>query len=121
MKNNENGFTLLELLTVLTIISILSAIAIPKYKEYRQRAFDTVAQLDLKNLAIAEEAYYFDYQTYLACENDSCLNLAGLNRFSKDVNVRVETSAEDQFIAYSKHTQGTGREFIWDSQEGGMR
>lgn len=115
------GFTLLELLIVLTIISVLTLVAVPQYKEYRARAYDTVAQLDLKNTAIAEEAYYFDAERYLACADSSCLDLPGLVAFSRGVGVNVEIPDADYFIARAQHESGTGRTFVWDSSQGGMQ
>jgi len=63
-KNNQKGFTLVELMIVVAIIGILAAIAIPQFAAYRQKAFNSSAQSDLKNGKTALEAYYADYQHY---------------------------------------------------------
>ena len=68
-KNDERGFTLIELMIVIAIIGILAAIAIPQFSSYRKRAFNGAAQTDVKNTAIAQEAYFVDNETYGAHGN----------------------------------------------------
>ena len=63
-KSNQKGFTLVELMIVVAIIGILAAIAIPQFSAYRQKAFNSSAQSDLKNSKTSLEAYYADYQHY---------------------------------------------------------
>ena len=63
-RKNEKGFTLIELLIVVAIIGILAAIAIPQFASYRQKAYNSAAQSDLKNWKTAMEAYMADNQEY---------------------------------------------------------
>ncbi len=116
----ERGFTLLELLFTMVVIGILSAIVVPEFRAYRQRAFDTRAQQDARNVALGEEAYYLDNEEYLSCEQNDCRALPGIPRLSDGVNLSVEVQ-EDAFIITSSHEKGSGKTFIWDSNEGGFR
>lgn len=63
-RKGEKGFTLIELLIVVAIIGILAAIAIPQFSAYRQKAYNSAAQSDLKNTKTAMEAYMADNQVY---------------------------------------------------------
>ncbi len=63
-SRSEKGFTLIELLIVVAIIGILAAIAIPQFNSYRQRAFDTAASSDIRNIKVIAEATYSDVQNY---------------------------------------------------------
>jgi prepilin-type N-terminal cleavage/methylation domain-containing protein len=60
------GFTLIELLMVIVIIGILTTILIPRFADTRERAFVAAMKSDLRNLATAEESYYYDNSTYAA-------------------------------------------------------
>jgi type II secretion system protein G len=64
LKKNEKGFTLIELLIVVAIIGILAAIAIPQFASYRQKAFDSAAQSDIKTMKTELEGYYTDEFRY---------------------------------------------------------
>ncbi len=64
MSLTRKGFTLIELLIVIVIIGILAAIAIPKFATTKEKAYLTAMKSDLRNLATAEEAYFFDFTAY---------------------------------------------------------
>ena len=63
---NESGFTLIELLVVVAIIGILAAIAIPQFAAYRKRGHEAQVKTDLRNAAVAQEAYFAANSTYKA-------------------------------------------------------
>ena len=63
-RSNQKGFTLIELLIVVAIIGILAAIAIPQFASYRQKAFNSAAQSDLRTVRTACEAFFTDNFEY---------------------------------------------------------
>jgi type IV pilus assembly protein PilA len=65
---NQKGFTLVELMIVVAIIGILAAIAIPQFAAYRQRAFNSSAQSDVRNTKTAQEVLQADHQVYGATD-----------------------------------------------------
>lgn len=60
----RRGFTLIELLIVVVIIGIIAAIAIPKFQNTKGKANAAALRADLRNLASAQEAYFFEKAQY---------------------------------------------------------
>jgi type IV pilus assembly protein PilA len=58
------GFTLIELLIVVVIIGIIAAIAIPKFANTKTKAYVASMKTDLRNLATAQESYYYTNEIY---------------------------------------------------------
>lgn len=63
-KNNELGFTLLELMIVMAIMGILVAIAAPNLKQSIVRAREAVLREDLFQMREAIDQYYADNGKY---------------------------------------------------------
>jgi type IV pilus assembly protein PilA len=61
---SRNGFTLIELLIVVVIIGLLATIAIPKFSNTKEKAYIGSMKSDLRNLATAEEAFFYDSAYY---------------------------------------------------------
>ena len=57
MKNNKNGFTLIELIMVMLILGILSAVAIPRYLETIENAEEASEDAVISNIGVALENY----------------------------------------------------------------
>jgi len=79
---NVRGFTLIELLIVVVIVGLLAAIAIPKLANTKQKAYVAQMKSDLKNLATAEEGYFYDSTFYTT-------SLASLNNFRPSTGVSL--------------------------------
>ncbi|HDZ56625.1 MAG TPA: prepilin-type N-terminal cleavage/methylation domain-containing protein [Pseudomonas xinjiangensis] len=65
MKNDQQGFTLIEVMIVVVIVGILSAIAYPAYEEHVRKGNRAEARAVLLNSAQALERYYSINGTYL--------------------------------------------------------
>ena len=99
---NARGFTLIELLIVVVIIGLLAVIAIPKVSNTKQKAYVAQMKSDLKNLATAEEAFFYDSTYYTT-------SLASLNNFrsSTGVTLSVMEATPGGWSAQAVHSQTT--------------
>ncbi len=64
-RENEEGFTLIELMVVVLIIAILLAIAIPTFLGARNSANARAAQSNLRNALTAEQTLWTNNQAFL--------------------------------------------------------
>lgn len=82
-RNNQKGFTLIELMIVIAIIGILAAIAIPNFLAYRTRGQDSAAQSEAKNFYNAAMAYFADPTSTTVVVNEG----TDFGAYVNDVNV----------------------------------
>jgi type IV pilus assembly protein PilA len=56
-SGDDEAFTLIELLVVIVIVGVLAAIAIPVFMRQREKAWDVAVEADLRNAAMAQDAF----------------------------------------------------------------
>jgi prepilin-type N-terminal cleavage/methylation domain-containing protein len=99
---DRRGFTLIELLIVVVIIGLLASIAIPKFANTKEKTYVAQLKSDLRNLATAQEAFFYDSMYYTT-------NLMALNNFrgSSGVTQTVNEATPSGWSATATHAQVT--------------
>ena len=93
-RNEEDGFTLVELLVVMLILGILAAIAIPAFFSQRDKGYDSDAKANVRTVQTALETY--------AVDNDgdyTGASLAALGQIEGAVNDIASDMAEPTVTA----------------------
>lgn len=112
---NESGFTLIELLVVVAIIGILAAIAIPQFAAYRKRGHESQVKSDLRNAAVAQEAYFAANSVYL----NGAMTSGTPPGFNVTTGVTTgATAGNNTFLLSSSHTNCTGVTWTFSSGNG---
>ncbi len=104
MPSRNRGFTLIELLIVVVIIGTLAAIAIPKFSNTKEKAYTATMKGDLRNLGVAQEAYFYDNATYYSGAIPSAILTHNL---STGVSVTLQNVTPGGWAAVSTHISTT--------------
>jgi prepilin-type N-terminal cleavage/methylation domain-containing protein len=96
--SSSRGFTLIELLMVVVIIGLLAAVLVPKFANSREKAFVATLKSDLRNLAAAQESYFFDNGTYTGS-----VSLLTAYRPSTGVSISFGEATMGGWSATAKH------------------
>ncbi|MBJ8551652.1 type IV pilin protein [Acinetobacter bereziniae] len=112
-KNNQIGFTLIELMVVIIIITIFTIIAIPSYQEYARRADASVAEQEIQKITEQMEKHKARNFTYRCfdpkyiygetvstsgsnrCHNDSALTSIVLPTGATGTNIKYTITIKD--------------------------
>ena len=119
--NRDEGFTLIELMVVVMIIAVLIAIAIPSFLGFRRSAQDRSAQSELRNVLLAEKAYWLDNGDYTETGNDiTAFEPNAVINADPDLGVYIDLRDADSDIVCMTRTAESGNTFsIWESSSGG--
>lgn len=103
--NRRPGFTFVELMVVMLLIGALSSMAVPRFREYKKRAYIATLQSDLGNLKIAQESYWAEHQKYATDTSSLELRISA--------NVAISISTQDilgGYTAVAKHSNVPGQQ-----------
>jgi type IV pilus assembly protein PilA len=115
-RNEESGFTLVELLVVMLILGILAAIAIPAFFSQRDKGYDSDAKANARTVQTALESYSTDNGgAYTGADMAALANIEGTINNMTDVSIAVTadtytiTSASDSGNSFEISRAASGQ------------
>jgi general secretion pathway protein G len=88
----ERGFTLIELLVVIVILGVVAAIVVFAVGSVTDRGKASACKTDVKNVVVAEEAYYSQFRAYTTIDDLVVHNLLRGKPSASSYNVNVDTA-----------------------------
>ena len=113
----DEGFTLIELMVVVMIIAVLIAIAIPSFLGFRKSAQDRAAQSDLRNVLLAEKAYWLENGDYTQTGTDiTAFEPNAVINADESLGVYIDLNAVSTETVCMVRASDSGNTFsIWES------
>jgi len=117
----DEGFTLIELMVVVMIIAVLIAIAIPSFLGFRKSAQDRSAQSEVRNVLLAEKAYWLENGSYTETAADiTALEPNAVINADPAAGVYIDLNAASSNIVCVVRTSDSGTTFsVWESATAG--
>ncbi|MCW3013116.1 MAG: prepilin-type N-terminal cleavage/methylation protein [Solirubrobacterales bacterium] len=104
LRNEDEGFTLIELLVVILIIGILAAIALPSFIGQSDKAKDSSAKSNARNMVSQVESCYTATSDYALCvDGQAALDKGGITAVvsagsTTGYTVTATSDTKNQFV-----------------------
>ncbi len=107
---NRSGYTFVELMMVVTIVGLLASIAVNRLASTRDRSFITAMKSDLRNFAVAQESYFYDFSVYTG--DLTVLEARGFQR-SPGVSLTINEATVLGWSATAQHLNTGARCYVF--------
>lgn len=101
--SKRHGFTFAEILVALAVFGVLTAVAVPRYRDFKERGYLASLKSELANLRVAEEAHWAEHQTYST--DTTALDWNGSSLVELSI---ASADLDGGFTAQARHTLSPG-------------
>jgi prepilin-type N-terminal cleavage/methylation domain-containing protein len=109
VKQNDHGFTIVELLVVIVVIGILAAITIVSYTGITSKANSSSDKQDASSVLSSALAYYVDNNsTFLSTLTTAGFNTNNTAKIPSDITMTAGVLTAGSTIQYQRNAAGTG-------------
>jgi prepilin-type N-terminal cleavage/methylation domain-containing protein len=99
----RSGFTFVEILVALAVFGAITAVAVPRYRQFKERAYVASLRTELGSLRVAQEAFWAENQVYTA--DATALDWNGSSRVQLAISMADPAAG---YTAIAQHAQLPG-------------
>jgi len=122
LRQNEKGFTLIEILIVVVIVAILAAISVPIYVEYVKSARASDAKTAISGIWQAAQIFYQDKGTYPSTveelENESYIKIPAATKLQWQFQLVGSPPQSITAVSTEQMRGGAGQQVVYMIDQG---